>query len=117
EAIAAAREKRAVATLETEGSQAGSKDPTAPGANQAPGISASVVGPSSPAFSPPLEPIIPGLHLEAPPAATPTPGLDSLTLRQRVPTRHLDSLPPASGKGNVYSLTLADVPDAEFSAK
>lgn len=115
DAIAATREKRAASTLESEGSRAASEEPAIRDSNKIPNASESAASSPSSTFTPPVEPVIPALHLEAPRTATPTPGLDSLTLRQRVPTKHLDSLPPAPGKGNVYSLTLADVPDAEFS--
>lgn len=61
----------------------------------------------------PPQPLIPSLHL-APPREAQGPTLASLRLSERVPARNLDSLPPA--RGNVYSLTLADIPNSELTS-
>ncbi len=136
EAIAAARERRAAATeadasASTETGRPEPKTSTSHNENspekvlgrvalrpvvvQAKNAPEPVGGPPSSAFPPPHPPLIPSLRVDPPPRATPSPGLDALVLSQRVPTKHLDSLPPAPGRGHVYSLTLAEIPDADFS--
>lgn len=69
--------------------------------------------PPTPAFSSPLTPTMPALHL-APPREPHGPTLASLRLSERVPARNLESLPPA--RGNVYSLTLSEIPNAELTS-
>lgn len=63
---------------------------------------------------PRAEPFIPSLRVDPPPRNNNSPGLTSLRLSERVPARNLVSLPPAPG--NVYSLALADISNAELKA-
>jgi CRP-like cAMP-binding protein/tetratricopeptide (TPR) repeat protein len=77
--------------------------------------------PRAPAFDEPktvsvpeAPPVIPSLFVTPSKVRTPRPGLVSLRLSERVPARSMDSLPPA--RGNVYSLALGEIPNAEFRA-
>lgn len=75
---------------------------------------AAVVSPQkSGAPRPPL-PVIPSLRIEPPKRKTASPGLVSLRLSERVPARSMDSLRPS--RGNVYSLALGEIPNAELRA-
>lgn len=74
----------------------------------------SASSPSNAATPPRVHATIPSLRAERAHGTTPNPGLVSLRLSERVPARNLDSLPPAAG--NVYSLALADISNAELTA-